>query len=883
MIALPLSDHTELKRSVQDPTAEEISARAKDLGLVTLPVNDYTELKRSAEDPTAEEISARATSLGMIALPLSDHSELTRALNEPTAEEMSEKATSLGMIALSLSDYAELKRSAHEPTAEDVSKKAAGLGLVTLPEGDHTELTRALADPTAEEISKKAFVLGLVTLPIAALNELKRSAEKPTAEEVARNASSLGMIALPLDDHSELTRAIHEPTVEEISRKADMLGLATLTAADFAELNRSANEPTAEEITEKATDLGMITLLFEDHVERNRLAHNPTIEEISQKANSRGLVTIPSVEHADLLRALQEPTVEEISKLATSAGLVVLAADEYSKLRCAISYPSVEEYMGKAESSGLITLPSTDFAKLKKQAESPNEEDVLASAQRLGLAVLSKGDLSALNYKALHPDMVVINRCVEEAHAIMLSREQYDTLVRQVDKPLNSEELAVIARNMGFVLVSQPVYDDLVQRREPKTIYDTDQAIYFIRQSGYVVLTDDEYRSTCHESRWNAGNIEQLAREFGFTTLPLDTYNDLLYRSGEQKASFADENRDTMGELGVGERVVLSERDVGDVSASTNSLRYSSARLNRGAKNTIPVTMAIPPCATAEVGVVESTLDILDDSESTHVHNRPSRAQSSGSLQTRIDKRSISGSSGGTANLNPTIQRLPMSPTVNSLISGGTVGSNASFSDKHMVQIMTQIVVGEYLYKYTTRRIGMSGISDNRHQRYFWVHPYTVTLYWGHENPAGENKSNAKIKSAPILAVQSVEDNNPLPPGLFAKSLLITTPDRKMRVTCLNRHRHNIWYAGLVYLVRRNLDGLDDELEPEADIDEYVSDARFEAERARAASYRKDSIRQTHRLPSIRSLSAKRSDSTRSHQIIPKMPSTPGMNTYYNK
>lgn len=116
-------------------------------------------------------------------------------------------------------------------------------------------------------------------------------------------------------------------------------------------------------------------------------------------------------------------------------------------------------------------------------------------------------------------------------------------------------------------------------------------------------------------------------------------------------------------------------------------------------------------------------------------------------------------------------------------MSALTVGSN-SMTDRSMIQNITQIVIGEYLYKYT-RRFVMNGISENRHQRYFWVHPYTMTLYWSMDNPALDTRSNGKSKSIAIVSVTSVEDSNPLPPGLYHRSLVIESPERTIKLLVL--------------------------------------------------------------------------------------------------
>ena len=64
---------------------------------------------------------------------------------------------------------------------------------------------------------------------------------------------------------------------------------------------------------------------------------------------------------------------------------------------------------------------------------------------------------------------------------------------------------------------------------------------------------------------------------------------------------------------------------------------------------------------------------------------------------------------------------------------------------------------GETLLTYADRG---EGFSATRHRRYFWVHPYTRTLYWSEQNPTAGNRDAVKAKS---VAIESVEVDPPEP------------------------------------------------------------------------------------------------------------------------
>lgn len=123
-------------------------------------------------------------------------------------------------------------------------------------------------------------------------------------------------------------------------------------------------------------------------------------------------------------------------------------------------------------------------------------------------------------------------------------------------------------------------------------------------------------------------------------------------------------------------------------------------------------------------------------------------------------------------------------------------------TDPRMINAITQTMIGEYLWKYT-RKAGRGAMSENRHRRYFWVHPYTRTLYWSDRDPSSAGRAELKAKSVPIEAVRVVTDDNPMPPGLHRKSLVIITPGRAVKFTATTGQRHETWFNALSYLLLR--------------------------------------------------------------------------------
>lgn len=147
----------------------------------------------------------------------------------------------------------------------------------------------------------------------------------------------------------------------------------------------------------------------------------------------------------------------------------------------------------------------------------------------------------------------------------------------------------------------------------------------------------------------------------------------------------------------------------------------------------------------------------------------------------------------------------------------------AEGTDPRMIQAITQTMIGEFLWKYTRKHVS-GEMSSTRHRRYFWVHPYTRTLYWSEQDPQHAGKAELRTKSVPIEAVRVVADDNPYPPGLHCRSLEVVSPGRRVRFTATTSQRHETWFNALSYLLLRNSDENGEEPENSItleDIDEF--------------------------------------------------------------
>ncbi|KAH7886987.1 hypothetical protein F5I97DRAFT_1808344 [Phlebopus sp. FC_14] len=167
------------------------------------------------------------------------------------------------------------------------------------------------------------------------------------------------------------------------------------------------------------------------------------------------------------------------------------------------------------------------------------------------------------------------------------------------------------------------------------------------------------------------------------------------------------------------------------------------------------------------------------------------------------DRSALSPRSSMSSDHNPFINHS-QSHTTTPATPGKGVGQaeHGGSTDPAIIHAITQTMIGEFLYKYTRRTIG-KGYGEKRHKRFFWVHPYTKTLYWSSADPGSSNVSESSAKSAYIEGVRAVLDPNPMPPGLYQYSVVISTAQREMKITAPTKERHDIWVNALKYLLAR--------------------------------------------------------------------------------
>lgn len=871
-------------QEVYEPSKGEVIRLAKTFGLTTMPIESYQKLikrghvrdpsfsdidesskdggsgaKQASRMPSSTSTSSIVTlddpsSLDMKAVPAEYLASLRRIVESPTKEDLQDQASKMGLVVLAEEEAAELRKQAEiaastatgvapvpkvkNPAAlvaeESLEHKAAAKGLCLISQEELDKLNRPIADVASEHglavvsadelksltlpLEEQAAAVGMALIAVDEVDQLRVPLEE--------QAKSKGLRVLSDSEYNELIVPFEE--------RAKSKGLRVLSDSEYNQLN----VPFEEQAKSKGlhvvseTDFNRLNSPLEDQARAKglELVAKTDLDELSKplesRAKSLGLELVSVVE----LEELRLPLEDQLSK----KGLCAIELEDANKLK-----QSVED---RAAAQGLAVLPVAELQLLQMPLEKR------AASQDLSLVPVSELELlrQPLEVRAASQGKALVS--TNDAKLLTLpleerARSQGLAVISETELQQLRQPLEKLAAGHGMAVVPAAELDTL---RQPIDKRAARQGLALIAVSELTRLQTGQV---------NAQNIDAKAAQYGMIAVPRAEFNSLKNPSLARLREVAA----TLGFVLVPESLAnaatatttATSTATATGTAATGLIITPQASLEPKLKNSpgSPVTVVQhrevqPEIAHAASAVaIDEFFDAADTvslaSSLVHPASRTTTRDGGASLaQHPVATASTSASANHVNQLNQ--QRHARKASASSLASSivtahylntsqSTIYSQSSLTGRNMIPYVTQIVIGEYLYKYT-RRVGISGISDNRHERYFWVHPYTLTMYWSKSSPVnGARPGNAK--GVAILGVESVVDRNPLPPGLYHKSILVHTSERDIKITCPTRERHNVWYNSMRYLINRSDDDLvfDDE---EATGTEYTTDKRLDAERA---------------------------------------------------
>ncbi|AQZ10807.1 NUM1 (YDR150W) [Zygosaccharomyces parabailii] len=624
---------------------------------------------------------------------------------------------------------------------------------------------------------------------------------------LAKRAGRLGQSLLPTPVYQEYLHYKNATTKEMLEEQATQLGLIVLEEEAFNELTLKADE-SKDRMKDLANKYGYHMMSGEEYTNLKEQSQNAEIDSanIQSKAQELGYHVLTEKEYEDLKETLCEGTrkltKEELQEKAAEYGLVTLPMKAYEELTSSgharkplkITRDELEE---RASEMGFTAVPNDRYKELvcsRATQELPRGE-LEKRASQLNLVILSTSEYKRLTSKPNVTKEVITSRA-KEYGLTMVPTKTYDALTVQ-NLSMNSKEgLSSHAQKLGLRVLDEEQYGDLLNNTKHQGVSKKDaerknsvKEIQPAKKNTGSSLSKDDIVNACgkfgmvaiskkeHVRLHNLAKTESLkqrAQEANMICLPRSTMV-------ASPASYSSKQEDDVVVLPTAYYKKLLSKEI-----STISKRKQQERDMKPAQKPLQKPEH-------EMRFVQAT-------------QKPKEKRSAASLRStasRSGKRDLAGPRSATA-FPAAAHNEPSAIPRDKSMGALSLNTIESLDDPSIIPALTQVVIGEYLHKYY-QVLGLG--QESRHERYFWVHPYTLTLYWSPTNPVLESPANHRARCASIVGVDSVNDKN-ASQGIYHKILVITTDTRVIKIACPSRQRHNVWYNSLRYLMQRSMDGI---------------------------------------------------------------------------
>lgn len=909
---------SEFKAKFENPSKDYLTKASKAKGLILVNSAEFENLNRSKN----MSIHDKAAALSMTAIPTTEFEDLKNRANES----IEEKAAQKGFNIIKVEDLKTLKYECEHPSLEkaksvlqtngltsigeldleklkkeatrSIDDKAIEAGFVLIHKIDHERTLQQLNSPTVDFIVSKANAMGFECIESSELDQLRAEASR-SLSEVAR---SQGMVVIDSTELKALRDQLHRPDVESLRKAANDHGLIVLEMGEHENLKTKANR-TIEEQLEGTQKMVIDTAKYDSLLLQ---ATKPSMEALRKNATKKGMEIVPK----DELDEMRSSCTEPLETKAEKQNLVLVHKDQFNDMNNQVTHPSKHYLIEKCAAMGLAVAEASTLKEL-----STDEGNVIISKDELEWLKSSAGRVltidEAKDVLSRH-DMIVhdkdqhekiINESSESkiprvSELIQILEDKGYSVKKDIDEfedasesfVLDEEELGQTARRLGFMLIKQTEYDDLVKYAD--SLNNEESLMKAGQELGYSVMSSNEllklkqlltekdsriHELSCEvESKVSRDQLRGEAANLGLVVLSDQEHKSLQERIAHLEASqpnvlTREELTERASDMGLS---VIPTTELHSMKRTLMNLE-DSLQIRQAAKKQgllcVPISAYISstpgddPSDSQVTVLPTSQYEILRDSALESIAEEAFKdiAEKRGYKHTSeiplipkepfnasldsplIESREVAA--GGIPQSKSVGSNLTINSKASMLdsITGMSVASNISLTDKSMIPVITQVLIGEYLFKYYRKLGPLSSISATRHERYFWVHPYSLTLYWSTSNPVLKNPNVTKSKAIAILGVESVEDSNPIPVGLYHKSIIVHSQTKSVKFTCSNRRRHNIWYNSLRYLVHRNINELDfggntrhqvknSEVDPSDEEEDGLADMTFDASNRQA-------------------------------------------------
>lgn len=796
MVVLTAAEHARLQ------LVDGLKAAADKHNMAIVELADLARLKKRA----LETLEDRARAAEMRLVPAQDYDEMVVKATKPSLTDITSHAAEFGMAVIAVGDYKALKEVADKP----ITQRASEHGYVAIPKAEFELLLTRFDHPSLEYLTLKAKEHKFAMIPEAEWLLTKTEADR----DIKAKAAEAGMVAVAAGEWDRL----HRDSQKDARVRAKEAGLVVMSPDEADRLRAEASK----DVHARAKEQGLVAVAH-DHYHQLQA---DAAKDVHDRARELKMVVMGE----DEAQQLRDDAAKDVWARARELKLVVLSEAEAQRFKRFLAR-QLMALVATGSTHDEFEDAQADFDVASSDASS--EKELRAKARELGLVVLSQDEAQAL---AGNDTTEIGNRTLEATDLV-------DTLDAELPQSSTPKRTLVASRS-SVVVIPRLELDEL--KGHPSRERVAEQA----KQLGLVVLLKLEYqRLQGLTDKWTSSPaVVAAARKLGLlavpelafipttvqripdlanvTLVPTLYYNKLLRNDGLCIEKVSDETFRKYAERR-GYQVAGSSLHPGGPVSSPGG--FALAQLTPGST---PVKSQITPIMEQRPAM---------ESQLSEQKFTPPPMVRKNTLTTP--------SSLGLLRFLPALElvRLALLMRADSVATNGvfSMATTASMTDRLMIPAITQVVIGEYCFKYYRRLGPLLLLSEARHERYFWVHPYSLTLYWLRQNPVLLNPLEIKTRAAAILDVKLVDDNNPYPTGLYHKLIIVYSHDRLVKITCPSRQRHNIWYNALRYLIHRNMEDLSFD---RGDMDDFAAHLIEDEEENEEANNTVEQLQKRHEI-----------------------------------
>ncbi|CAI1862615.1 hypothetical protein SEUBUCD646_0B02740 [Saccharomyces eubayanus] len=812
LVLLHKDEHAALKDSLENPNVDNMKDTLAKLNYHVISKTSFDELIERCENPSLDYLKDCLKSMGYTAMSHQNYEFMVDKYENPQLDYLQSSLAKVHHFTLPISEYDAIVADHEHPNLAYLKEKATKFDCILVDNAEYQHMLNAISSPsnTFEDLEANAryFNMGLHSLNSnEASYELKsRQAEKSghldtqslnTTSSISTTTSSMFTDALDdnILDFNE-NDLDHNGDVTDVISKSSTMKEITNFNLTYETLENCAEELGYKLVLIKDSSRNLINkeapLFGKDNDDEISVASSIDINDLSKKAEKWGMTLISDEEFKEYhilkdntirLNGDKKETNDIVSEKQSPVTEITNASKEYELQEHSADHSmNKEELVKKAEALDMVVLDEKEYTEMMARSENHliSADDVIREAANFGLVPVERQELEDIKYELAHPTFSIAQQEEHTADHNIVPTTRDRTLLLNEERTMGQDEVDYDDDiSASFADESQEIRNDI-------NIIKTQAKKY-----GMLCIPESAFVVTSYANTPDTSNV---------VALPVSYYHNLL--STEEKKWNDVNNKDLESEAKKrGFQVGLPSKK--DIAAQGTPPKHVSKSSKLSSKKSIVSTKSgikkglAEAAATTAYEDYESHPQLQQQEHHQHHTHLQSVSNSTPKIKTapsrntagfRRDAMESFMSRAGSADRAVSLQTL------------------ASLNEPSIIPALTQTVIGEYLFKYYPR-LGPFGF-ESRHERFFWIHPYTLTLYWSASNPILENPASTKTKGVAILGVKSVTDPNPYPTGLYHKSIVVTTETRYIKFTCPTRQRHNIWYNSLRYLIQRNMQGI---------------------------------------------------------------------------